>query len=114
MLSAAQRLHQSKDIKKLWQSGPGVATVFFVVKTLPNTLGRRRANVLISNKVSPKAVVRNRYKRWTRESLRLQLKELKKDSCDVVCLLKPTVTRLKSLGEVSMALAEALKKAKLL
>ncbi len=76
MLPAKNRLHQEKDIKKTIRLGRSVYSPYFRLKYSKNDLERIRLTVVISAKVSKKAVVRNRLKRQIREIFRINLDKI--------------------------------------
>jgi len=86
MLGKTNRLAKDRDIKKVFARGRGFFNPFFNLKYLPAG-GAVRFTVVVSTKVSKKAVKRNRLKRIIREILRLNLKNFPLG--DYALILKP-------------------------
>jgi ribonuclease P protein component len=63
MLAAPNRLRDRRAIAAVMRRGRYVATESLSVKAAPNRLAYSRAVVVVSKKVSKKAVVRNRIRR---------------------------------------------------
>ncbi len=61
------RLVKEKDFKKIFKLGKSSYAKIFSVKFLANDLKNNRYGIVISSKVSKKAVERNRLKRQIRE-----------------------------------------------
>jgi len=86
MLSKTHRLAKDKDIQKTFARGRSFFNSFFNVKFAPGGTVPR-FTVVVSTKVSKKAVVRNRLKRLVREYLRTHLFESKNG--DHIIMLNP-------------------------
>lgn len=76
MLSQKHRLSKSAEVKKTTARGRGFFNPYFVIKSVP---GKEEAKitVIVSTKVSKKAVDRNRIKRVMREEIRKNLSSFK-------------------------------------
>lgn len=72
MFSKEHRLAKTKDISLVYTRGRSFFSPFFVVKFMRQSKGVNRFTVVVSTKVSKKAVVRNKLKRVVREFLRLR------------------------------------------
>ena len=70
MLAKKSRLVKEKDFKKIFKQGKFSYTKIFSIKVLANELGVNRYGIVISNKVSKKAVERNRLKRRFRAAIK--------------------------------------------
>ena len=91
MLKKVNRLAKDKDIQKTFARGRAFFSPFFTVKYLSG--GENvRFTVVVSTKVSKRAVVRNRLKRLVREYLRINIKDFKKG--DHVLTVKPKAVSL--------------------
>jgi len=66
MLTKQLRLVKEKDFKKIFKLGRSSYTKIFRLKILANELGTNRYGIVISTKVSKKAVERNKLKRQLR------------------------------------------------
>jgi ribonuclease P protein component len=72
----AQRLLKPADFKRVFEQRQSVHNTYFGVYAGKNTSGQARLGLVVSKKVSKKAVVRNRIKRQIRENFRLQQSDL--------------------------------------
>ena len=91
MLPKQNRLTKTKEINKVFQNGKARYDNVLSVKALKNNLKDIRFVILVSNKVSRKAVVRNKIKRRIREIIRSQLPDLKNGYDCMLISLKPIV-----------------------
>lgn len=76
MLSQKHRLSKSADVKKTTARGRSFFNPYFVLKHSPTT-EPARVTVVVSVKVSKRAVDRNRIKRVIRETLRKDITKFK-------------------------------------
>ena len=67
-----QRLLKPADFRGVFEQRQSAHNAHFGVYTAKNRLGYARLGLVVSKKVSKKAVVRNRIKRQIRENFRLQ------------------------------------------
>jgi len=112
MLPNNNRLTKEKDFAKIKESGNSFFSALFRVKILKNKLKDSRFAVIIPNKVSKKAVERNRLKRQIREILRLNLDKFKL-SFDVVLWVNNKALN-KTYQEIEKEVLKVLTKAKLI
>lgn len=70
MLARQFRLSKEKDFKKIFKFGKFVRAGVFSLKILANNLENNRYGIVISSKVSKKAVERNKLKRQFRAAIR--------------------------------------------
>lgn len=87
MLPKENRLRQEQDFKQLARAGQAVFSPNLSLKLLRNNSDLSRFGIIVSTKVSKKAVLRNRLKRRLREIIRLNLPQLKK-GFDVMILTR--------------------------
>lgn len=87
MLKKQNRLAKTKDIQLTVKRGRSFFNPLFTLKILHSVTGVKRFTVVISTKVSKKAVERNRIKRIIREVVRLSLNNLR--PADYALLVKP-------------------------
>lgn len=66
MLPRPLRLSAQRDFARVFRKGVSVSTPFFYVRLLPSPLSNLRVGVVVSNKISKKATIRNRIKRRLR------------------------------------------------
>ena len=86
MLHKTHRLAKTTDVQKALGRGRGFFSPNFNLKFLPK-LAEKRFTVVVSTKVSKKAVRRNRIKRLLREFIRLQIKNF--SFGDYAIMVKP-------------------------
>lgn len=72
----AQRLLKPAEFKHVFNQRQSVHNAYFGIYAANNTLNRARVGLVISKKVSKKAVIRNRLKRQIREFFRQQHADL--------------------------------------
>jgi ribonuclease P protein component len=70
MFARAERLRHRRDIDRVIKRGQRLATPCFTLRLGRSSQPRRRVTVVASSAVSKSAVVRNRYKRQTRQQLK--------------------------------------------
>ena len=90
MLKKYNRLAKTKDIDNVFKKGKSSYGSFLGVKSLDNNLDFNRFTVVVSSKVSKKAVVRNKIKRQVREVIKQELLNFKIGK-DVIVLTLPAV-----------------------
>jgi len=69
MLDKKSRITDKKDFQKVYRSGRKITGNLFILRFAPNRLPQPRFGLVVSNKVSKKAVVRNRLKRQIRSKI---------------------------------------------
>ena len=77
MLPKANRLTKETDFKQLAKKGKSFHSPLFIIKVLTTKNSVSRFGVVISTKVSKKAVIRNIIKRRITEVIRLLLPKMK-------------------------------------
>jgi len=87
MLKKQHRLAKTKDINLAFARGRGFFNTLITIKYLSKNSGESRFTVVVSTKVSKRAVRRNRLKRILREFIRLNLSSFKLG--DYAILLRP-------------------------
>lgn len=112
MLAKRYRLHFDKDIQQVLKKGKIVFGPFFNLKILSNKLDVSRFCIIISTKISKKAVVRNKAKRQLNSIIQKYLPKIKPDY-DIVILTKPAVT-VTEFKELEKGFTSLLQKIKLL
>lgn len=70
--SKSQRLLKPSEFKHVFEKRQSAHNAHFGIYAVKNTVGHARVGLVVSKKVSKKAVIRNRIKRQVRESFRLQ------------------------------------------
>jgi len=90
MLPKINRLTKDKDFDNVFKNGKSSYDKLIGVKAIKNQLENSRFGILVSTKVSKKAVERNKIKRQIREIVRLQLDAIK-PCYDVVIVTLPAI-----------------------
>lgn len=112
MLLKANRLTKETDFKLLARKGRPFYSSLFTIKILKVEAVDSRFGVVISTKVSKKAVIRNKIKRRITEIIRLNIAKIKL-GVDVMILVKPIVVD-KSYQEIKDEIEKLFIKAKIL
>ena len=112
MLPSLNRLRHDKDFQNCFSKGKAFYNEDFMLKTVHNQLGLNRFGIIVANKISKKAVVRNKIRRRIRESLRRLLPQMKGDY-DCILLTKRNISSVK-YSDVGFSLELLLKKAHIL
>ncbi len=86
MLPLANRLRKKSDFSKIIKSGRRFFSTFFVVYTIKTQNSGSRFGIVISSKVSKKAVTRNRIRRWIKSDLFERITDIKNN--DFVIIVK--------------------------
>lgn len=115
MLKKINRLTKDKDFNNVFNPPTGGGRSGYDktigIKVASNNLEHNRFGILISTKVSKKAVERNKIKRQIRETIRLQQEKLKQGhDCVVICL--PDIVG-KTYKEIEGSINKQFKKLKL-
>jgi ribonuclease P protein component len=114
MLSQSNRLKKERDFEDVFKKGRSVKKEFLILKARENQLGNYRFGFVVSQKVSKKAVVRNRIKRILRSAVKEDLSERSKrapeSAKDVVIVVLPGTID-KNPAEIREVAKELLKEA---
>ena len=108
MLQKANRLKKKNDFEAVFKKGRSFKNSFLVLKTAPNKLKETRFGLVVSQKISKKAVVRNKVRRRLSEAIRMEINGIKKGR-DMVLIALPGIEN-KSLLEIKEILASVIKK----
>lgn len=90
MLPRLYKLKKENDIKNVFKKGKFYQTDFLKLKIVKNDLNFSRFALIVSLKVSKKAVVRNKIKRRLEETIRLKLNQIK-TGFDIIILINPEI-----------------------
>ncbi len=112
MLPRIYRLTKSKDFERLAKVGQPIFGRAISLKYIKNNLSVSRFGIIVSLKISKKAVVRNKLKRQLRAILSSMLKAIKV-GYDVMILTRPEAKDLK-FEDLKKQLLFLLTKAKLI
>jgi len=90
MLSSQNRLRKKSDINNVFKEGRTVAGNFIFLRAAKNKLNTNRFAFVVSFKVSPKSVLRNKIKRRLREAVKKIIPEIKR-GFDFIIIAKPEI-----------------------
>jgi len=111
MLKKQNRLRGEKDFEKIIKKGERFWDIFLFLKVIKNNLRIVRVGLVISRKVSKKAVERNRIKRQLSEILRIKINEIN-SGYDLVFFVKKGI-KTRSFSEIKESVEALLKSAKI-
>ncbi len=112
MLKKENRISHEKDFDQVFKLGSSFYCKTIGIKVLNNDLGLSRLGVIVSTKVSKKAVVRNRIKRVLRDFFQKELQNII-ESRDVIIITLPGIESLEK-EEINAKLKEIFIKMKLI
>jgi len=112
MLPPKNRLKRKKDFGRVFREGESFEEDFLFLKIKKNNSGRKRFGFIVSQKVSKKAVLRNKVKRRLREVIRKKLPAIK-SGIDGVLVAKKGAEK-KDFSEIKGVINKLFKKAKIL
>ncbi|MCL5666460.1 MAG: ribonuclease P protein component [Patescibacteria group bacterium] len=92
MFNRKSRLAKKKDVERVFARGRGFFNPYFTIKFLRKPGSGSRFTVVVSTKVSKRAVRRNRLKRLLREFIRMRLLFLTEG--DYAVVVKPAAEKL--------------------
>ncbi len=104
------RILNERDFRRIKRRGLRKTSMHYIHLELKNNYEIKRLGVIVTKKVG-NAVVRNKWKRWTREFFRLN-KELFGESTDNVFIIKKDSDMPKSYNVVEKELKRLLKSGK--
>ena len=111
MLKKQNQLTKDKEFDNVFKNGKSSYDKALGVKVMANKLNDSRFGILVSTKISKKAVERNRLKRQIREVIRLSLNEIK-PGYDFIIITLPSVLG-KTSQEITKSIHNHFKKLKL-
>lgn len=91
MFNQKNRLRKKKEIEKVFKSGKGFYSDILGFKFLKNDLNESRFCIIISAKISKKAVIRNKIRRRIRAIIIEDLKKIKKDT-DLIIIVNKNIS----------------------
>ncbi|MBT4277379.1 ribonuclease P protein component [Candidatus Falkowbacteria bacterium] len=112
MLPKNNRLTHRKDFDNAFKVGQSFFSEVLGVKATENNLPDSRFGIVVSTKISKKAVARNKIKRQIREVIHKNLDKIKK-GLDVVIICRPGIEK-KEFQEIEQAILKAFQKIKLI
>lgn len=106
-------MNKKQDIERIFKRGRSIYAGALGLRAAPNSLAISRFTVVVSLKVSKKAVERNRLKRRLREIMRQEIMPRIKGGLDGIILTQKPLLNL-TFDELKKLTIELFKKAKLL
>jgi ribonuclease P protein component len=88
MLPKINRIKKRGDFDKIFKKGKSLKEGFLILKTAKNNFDKSRFAFIISQKVSKKAVVRNKIRRRLAQVIKLNFKNIK-GGADIVLIVLP-------------------------
>jgi ribonuclease P protein component len=110
MLKKTNRITKDKEFDRAFKTGQSFYTKLFGIKAVDNDLPTVRLGVLVSTKVSKKAVVRNKIKRQIREIIQKELPKIKNGKDLIIIVFSQILD--KNFAEIEEMITGALKKLK--
>jgi len=111
MLKKENRLNKDKEFDIVFKKGKSVYNSILGVKALKNNLKHSRIGIVVSTKVSKKAVSRNKIKRNIREVFKQELDNIE-EGYDILFLALPSIMNPKT-ADIEQSIKESLKKLRL-
>jgi ribonuclease P protein component len=112
MLPKINRIKKKKDFEIIFKNSKSFRNNLFIFKIMENNLGLNRFGFVVSQKVSKKAVVRNKIRRRLTEIIKVGMKDVKIGT-DLVVITLPGIEKREFL-ELREIINKALIKAKLI
>ncbi len=111
MLPPKNRLKKKTDFERVFRKGKAVREDFLLLKFAKNNLETSRFGFVVGQKISKKAVLRNKVKRRLRETVKKKLSEIKPGFDGVWVALKGSETQ--NFEEIKAVVKKILQKSKL-
>lgn len=108
MLKTANRLTKKKDFDRVFKQGASSYNEVVGCKQVDNNTKNSRFGIIVSLKVSKKAVERNKIKRRIREIIKSELDKIQ-DGKDFVIVVLPKITE-KNFGEIKKSIVKNFEK----
>ncbi|OGZ63022.1 MAG: ribonuclease P protein component [Candidatus Staskawiczbacteria bacterium RIFCSPLOWO2_01_FULL_37_25b] len=112
MLSEIQKINKKKDFDEIFKKGKIFKGGFLILKIIKNNSGKSRFAFIVSQKVSKKAVIRNKIRRRLAQIIRLNLQNIKVGA-DIVLIALPGIEKENFLN-IQKILNNLLAKAKII
>jgi ribonuclease P protein component len=111
MLKKDNRMGRNKEFDRAFKVGQSFYGKILGIKAVDNNLKVSRLGILISTKVSKKAVIRNHFKRQIREIVKAELPRLRSGK-DLVIIVFPQILD-KKFEEIKIFLQDGFKRLRL-
>ena len=112
MLANEHRLRRKNDFASVFKKGKGFKKDFVFLKVIKNKLRESRFGFIVGNKVSKKAVVRNKIKRRLRGIVEKNLDRVKK-GFDIIVVALPGLEK-KSFQEINNTIDSLFQESKII
>jgi ribonuclease P protein component len=112
MALQANHLKRKKDFELVFKRGKALRGKLLVLKFVVNEDGRPRVGIVVSKKISKKAVVRNKVRRRLQAAVKAEMIKIKKGA-DMILLALPGIEA-KNFQEIAEEITRLFKKAKLI
>ncbi len=112
MLPKINRIKKKKDFEMIFKNSKSFKNNLFILKVIKNNLKLNRFGFVVSQKVSKKAIVRNKVKRRLSEAIRDKMKNMEIGTDSVLIALSGIEK--KEFSEIKKAINDALIRAKLI
>lgn len=106
------RIKKKKDFDLIFKKGASFKNSFLILRVIKNNLDQTRFGFVVSQKVSKKAVVRNKIRRRLSEVIKNGFKNTK-TGIDIIFISLPGIDK-KEFSEIKEAVRDLLAKAKCL
>jgi ribonuclease P protein component len=111
MLPKINRIKKKKDFEIIFKNSKSFKTNLFIFRIMKNNLGQSRFGFVVSQKVSKKAVIRNKVRRRLTEIIKSKIENIKTD-INLVVIALPGIEK-KEFSDLKEAMNDALIKTKL-
>lgn len=112
MLAKANSLKKKKNFERVFKKGKAVKEDFLLLKFVDNGLAKDRFAIIVSQKISKKATVRNKLKRRIRAIISQKLPKIKK-GFDLIFVARPGLES-QDFWEIEKTIDKILTKAKII
>lgn len=112
MLNKTQRLTKNKEFEGVLKNGSFKNSKLLKVAFLKNTLSKNQYGVIVSNKISPKAVIRNKIKRQIKYLLKKHEQKIIQGN-NIVIITHPSIKK-EGVKQIESTLAYMFNSLKLL
>ncbi|MFA6422482.1 MAG: ribonuclease P protein component [Candidatus Buchananbacteria bacterium] len=112
MLAKNFRLSKEGDFKQVFSRGQKIFGKVFIIRLLPNLANNSRICIIVSNKISKKATVRNKLKRQVKEVIRQYLPRFR-DNFDIIITALPPSLEL-DYGQLAAEIIQGLQRSKII
>ncbi len=112
MLLKVNRLTRKNDFGSVFKKGKGFKEDFLILRFVSNNSKECRFGIIVSRKISKRAIVRNKIRRRIREIIKPKIPKIK-TGADIVFFALPGLET-KDFREIEETINKLLKKAKLM